>query len=312
MIHLHNGDITAALAKRAGIAGEHVAFRETLVAGPVPYDLSSHEAIEARAQFLSTDYDQNLLRARNALLEQEQTILRAATHDEVVLWFEHDLFCFVNFVYLLQRLGGARVTAVWVEEPIGHKNEAEVPLLFESRAAVTPSMLAHARDVWRAYTSENPTSLNPLLEHDPYEFPFLRDALLLHASRFPSIRNGLGTVEHRLLDLIAGGVADFVALFARFEPKLRYGFGDTEVLRLLRVMAWCAVPLITITESTESAKKILLAITPAGNKVLTGELDATAANDPDTWLGGAHLTKETLWRWDERARRIIPNLSLVS
>lgn len=306
MIHLHNGDVTASLAKRAGIAGEHVAFRETLTSGPVPSDLSTHEAIETRARFLSSEYDQNLLRARNALIEQGEMIARVASHDEVVLWFEHDLFCFVNFVYLLQRLAGARVSAVWVAEPIGTRNEAQIPLLFDSREAVTPSMLALSRDVWRAYTSSNPVLLNAFLEQDSYDFPFLRDAVTLHASRFPSVRNGLGTVENRLLDLIAGGAGDFMALFARFDPGPRYGFGDAEVLRLLRAIAWCAVPLITMTEA-DAANKALVAITPAGENVLSGAVDATTVNDPDTWLGGAHVTKETLWRWDERAHRIIPS-----
>ncbi|HWW60301.1 MAG TPA: DUF1835 domain-containing protein, partial [Thermoanaerobaculia bacterium] len=197
MIHLHNGDVTASLARRAAIPGEHVAFREMLVAGPVPADLSTHDAIETRARFLSSEYEQNLLRARNSLIEQEETLARAASQDEIVLWFEHDLFCFVNFIYLLQRLVSSRVTAVWVPEPIGTRNEAQILPLFDSREAVTPSMFALARDVWRAYTSANPVLLNAFIERESHDFPFLRDAVTLHGSRFPSTHNGLGSVETR-------------------------------------------------------------------------------------------------------------------
>jgi hypothetical protein len=39
--------------------------------------------------------------------------------------------------------------------------------------------------------------------------------------------------------------------------------------------------------------------------VISGEVDDAAINDPDLWFGGAHLTKEKFWRWDDRARRLV-------
>src|SRR5215218_1058188 len=102
MLHFHNGDVVNALARRAGIPGRHVAFRETLVTGPVRPSLGTHEWMEERALFLSEHYSENLLRMRNELLEQEQLLDRACREEEeVVLWFEHDLFCLVNLLYLL-------------------------------------------------------------------------------------------------------------------------------------------------------------------------------------------------------------------
>jgi len=35
MIHFHNGDVTAALARRTGVPGRHVPYRESLIGGPV-------------------------------------------------------------------------------------------------------------------------------------------------------------------------------------------------------------------------------------------------------------------------------------
>ena len=46
MIHIHNGDVVAALARRSDIPGEHIAYRETLVTGPV---VPGPEWIETRA-----------------------------------------------------------------------------------------------------------------------------------------------------------------------------------------------------------------------------------------------------------------------
>ena len=234
MIHIHNGDSIANVARRAGIPGRHLPFRETLISGPVRPNLGAQEWIEERARFLSEHYGENLLRVRNELLEQEQTLDRAREEEEVVLWFEHDLFCLINLLYLLSRF-------------------------------------------------------------------------LLQASRFPSTRNGLGEVEQRALAGIEAGATDFASLFLRFDQSPpRFGFGDGEFLRHLRRLATCAVPMITITEAeNETPPKALFALTPAGKNVLEAQVDFIELNNAGFWLGGAHLTRARLWRWDGSARRIV-------
>ncbi|HEX2833039.1 MAG TPA: DUF1835 domain-containing protein [Thermoanaerobaculia bacterium] len=293
MIHIHNGDVALALAKRSNIPGDHIAFRESLITGPVG---ETEDWIEMRAQALAEAHQNDLLRVRTDLVEQEQLLDAAASQDEVVLWFEHDLFCLVHLLYLLQRFKRARLSLVWCSKPIGENDERSLHLLFDSRAAVTPSMIAVARDVWKAYTSADPTSLNVYLDRERADFPFLREGITLHASRFPSMYNGLGAIEQQALHTIATGTTDFPTLFDRINAGLpRFGFGDSEVFRLLRWMAWRAVPLITVTGELPKA---IFSITPAGENVLAAEVDDTTINDPDLWLGGTHLTRGHLWRWD--------------
>lgn len=294
MIHIHNGDVVAALAKRSDIPGDHVSYRESLVTGPV---VPGDDWIETRARALAERYGEDILRTRTALLEQEQFLDSAPAQGEIVLWFEHDLFCFVHLVHLLQRFGeAARVSLVWCPTPLGENDERGLHLLFESRAAVPPSMTALAREVWRAYTSPDAAALNAWLERDHPDLPFAREALTLHASRFPSTRNGLGAIEQRALELVAAGTSDFASLFDNLAARMpRFGFGDTEVWQILQGIAWCAVPLLTLTGAPPKA---ILTITPAGENVLRGEVDNVAVNDPNQWLGGVHLTKENVWRFD--------------
>lgn len=294
VMHIHNGDVVAAMARRSDIPGEHVAYRESLVTGPV---VPGEEWIETRTHALATRYNEDLLRTRTSLLEQEQLLDAAPEQGEIVLWFEHDLYCFIHLVHMLQRFGDdARVTLVWCPTPLGENDERGLHLLFESRTAVTPSMTRIAREVWHAYTSPDPAALNAFLDRDVPELPFLREALTLHASRFPSTRNGLGAIEQHALELVAGGVADFNTLFDILNARLpRFGFGDSEIWQILQGISWCAVPLLTLTGEPPKA---IISITPAGENVLRGEVDNLAVNDPDTWLGGVHLTKENLWRFD--------------
>lgn len=300
MIHIYNGDAVLALARRTTVPGEHVAFRESLVTGPV---VPGPEWIETRARAIAESHDQDLLRVRTGLLEQKQMLDDAAKNGEIVLWFEHDLFCLVHLMHLLVRFDSAQISIVWSPTPLSQNDEHEHTLLFESRAAVSSSMTKLARQAWADYVSPDPTSLNRWLDRDTGDFPFLREGMVLHMSRFPSVYNGLGTIEQRALEMIASGTTTFGAIFDRLNSEVpRFGFGDGETFRLLRGLAWRGVPLLTLGGEPPRA---LFAITPEGMNVIGGEVDDTTINDPDLWFGGAHLTREKIWRWDDRARRIL-------
>jgi hypothetical protein len=307
VIHIHNGDVTASIARRAGIEGEHISFRESLVAGPVPAGVD----VETRARFLAEAYGQNLLRARNDLLAQERALDDAMHHEEIVLWFEHDLFCLVHLLAMLERFADhPNLSLVFPAQPLGISDPLQFGALCDSRTAVTPAMLALGRAAWRACTSPDPTAINELLAKDLDDFPFLEEGLRLHASRFPSTRNGLSELADRAINLLATGSLDFATLFGRIDEdeNARFGFGDTEVLRELREIAWCAVPLIAITEAEDKTPpKALLAITPAALNVIDGSVDNLSLNDPDYWLGGVHLTKENVWRWDGERKILVPS-----
>ena len=293
MIHIHNGDVVAAVARRAEMPGGHIVFRESLVMGPV---VPGDSWVEQRAHALADRYQDDLLRVRTSLLEQDQQLDAAPEQGEIVLWFEHDLYCLTHLLYLLHRFAEARVSVVWCPEPLAESDDRGLHLLFESRAAATPSMLATAREAWQAYTAPEAGALNRFLERDAPELPFLREGLTLHASRFPSTRNGLGAIEQQVLEVVSGGAVDWVSLFDQLNArKPRFGFGDSEIFAIVRGMASGAVPLVTV--NGELPKAIVM-ITPAGENVLSGEVDNLRVNDPDRWLGGVHLTKENVWRWD--------------
>jgi hypothetical protein len=138
--------------------------------------------------------------------------------------------------------------------------------------------------------------LNALIARDTRDFPFLREGLTLHASRFPSTAQRPRSHRAAALELIAAGTTDWLSLFDQLNSRVpRFGFGDAAVFATLQAIANAAVPLVTISGD---APKAIVAITPAGENVLRGEVDDLSVNDPDRWLGGVHLMKENVWRWD--------------
>jgi hypothetical protein len=293
MIHIHNGDIVATSARRLGIAGDHLVFRESLITGPV---VPGTDWIETRAHALSDGFGPDLLRVRTDLLEQELALDAARENDEIVLWFEHDLYCLVHLAHLIDRLDGAPLSLVWSAQPLGECDESEMLDLFEARSRVTPEMQSLARAFWRDYTAADALALNHWVTGERGEFPFLREGAALHISRFPSFRSGLGIVEETLLRLVGTGRATFGAIFDAFTAELpKFGFSDSEARRLLWTMENGVVPLLA-SEGEPSAR--VFAITPAGEKVLAGESDNIDLNAPDYWLGGVHLRKGNVWRYD--------------
>src|SRR5437870_11618329 len=104
MLHIHNGDSTAGTARQAKIPGEHLPWREALVCGPAPENLSEQEFLKVRAEHLATAYGIDVEKSKAELRVQHDALANFSDHEEVVLWFEHDLFCQVQLIYLLNWL----------------------------------------------------------------------------------------------------------------------------------------------------------------------------------------------------------------
>ncbi len=329
MLHIYNGDSTADIAKNAGIPGEHAVWREALVCGPTPGHLSEPEFIKARAHHLSEDYVVPIEKCESDLREQHQALASFSDHEEVVLWFEHDLFCQINLIYLLnwfaeEELGETKLSLICIDEfpsvqifhGLGQLNEEQLTSLLPRREPITPAQLEVGSRAWEAYSSPNPAKLISLLSADISVLPFLDAALRRHLLRFPSTRNGLGRIENIGLELVAGGYAKFKSLFPAFmrrEPE--YGFGDAQFYLALRRMATSPVPLLTQKNGGNSAydpAQMLLSsfeLTKQGEAVMAGAEDFVIQNGIDLWLGGVHLKgKESPWRWDEIGQELLVSL----
>src|SRR6266403_2317631 len=208
MLHVHNGDSAAGTAMKSDIPGEHLAWREALVCGPTPGNLSIDEFCQLRAQHLADAYGANLERAERELRAQEETLARLSDHEEVVLWFEHDLFCQVQLIYLLHRFaqserGQTRLSLICISEfpgvagfrGFGELSEEQLAALFPQRQEITRPQLDLGSKAWRAYSAADAARLIALLDSDTSALPFLKGALRKHLQRFPSTGNGLGRIE---------------------------------------------------------------------------------------------------------------------
>ena len=100
-LHITNGDGALYLLKKAGIFGTHVAWRDALNEGPVPAGLSLEETSAVRARYLADRGHGSAIKLIHDFERRDALIRCAGDYDEVVLWFEHDLY---DQLQLLQAL----------------------------------------------------------------------------------------------------------------------------------------------------------------------------------------------------------------
>src|ERR1051326_4149741 len=179
MLHIHNGDSTAVTARAAKIPGEHIAWREALVCGPTPAGLSEDDFISTRAHHLGQAYNVPFEKCLAELRAMHDSLASFSEHDEVVLWFEHDLFCQVQLIYLLnwfagRELGETKLSLICINqfpgvEPfhgLGQLNEAQLTALLPARSEIAAAQLDLAVQAWQADCSPHARPPLSLLRRD--------------------------------------------------------------------------------------------------------------------------------------------------
>src|SRR5919108_5402680 len=149
MLHLLNGDATAAVFPDA-LPGERDVWRDILMEGPADTDP------ETRAAWLAPRLGVTPEEYLGGWREGQAMLARAKEHDEVVLWFEQDLFCAINLWFVLSRLDAVRVSLVFPEitadvKGLGALESRQFAPLFERRHSLSANEITNARALWRAY-----------------------------------------------------------------------------------------------------------------------------------------------------------------
>ena len=311
MLHLLNGDATRTAFADANLPGEVAVWRDILVEGPVSADPVPVPALAARQAFLAERLGIDPDAYAECAREQAAALEAAARHDEVVLWFEQDLFCAVNLWRLLdwftRQPPATSVSLVYFAPAevrgLGELKPATLAGLLAQRVSVTADMGAAGQRAWAAYVSPDPLDAVRLSHEHDAALPFVRQAFRCHLGRFPSLANGLNEVEAATLTVLGRGARGFAELFrdVSADPRVRpHGMGDVQFAAAVAGLAPLLRPLGTDLRHTQ------IEMTSRGRDVMAGAVDWLALRPIDTWLGGVRLvTGRPLWRWDGSAGRLV-------
>jgi hypothetical protein len=320
-LHVANGTSTTGTIEAAGIPGAVSIWADPLYEGPVPGGVSDAALVEVRARYLAgpaaeaaADPVYDLGRWRSAIEDHD-------SYDEVILWFEHDLFDQLNLIQLLSwirdRVPPAKtVSLVCVGSFPGHAGfkglgeltPDELASLLNTRERVTGAQYALAVRAWLAFREPTPRALDDLRRSDTSPLPFLAPALKRLFEEYPSTADGLSRTERRLLQLADAGPAELAAAFPRMhEGEESYYVTDLSFAALVDGLSRTTPPLIEVAPGARPAGSIpagAMTITDAGRAVLNGRLDRVTACGIDRWIGGVHLQAGDLWRWDDSHQRM--------
>jgi hypothetical protein len=321
MLHITNGDCAVRRLQDAELPGSIMPWRDVLHEGPVPDGLDLDSLREIRARFLSDQGWGNYDDLVRELAERDSELKGFGRHEEVVLWFEHDLYDQLQLIQVLdwfaeRPLEHTRLSIVCEAEYVGTMPPERCAEFFRSRRPATSEELDLGQRAWAAFRSPDPSGVEIFLGEQNGALPFLAAALTRHLQQFPSVENGLSRSEQQALEAIAAGrrVIKDVYVASHHEREDPIFLGDSTFGLYMAGMSSGPEPLILI----EPGERVMapgnhsddffnrrVSLTEAGAAVLEKRRDWIEINGIDRWYGGTHLKGDRAgWRWDEAARRL--------
>lgn len=316
MLHLRCGTDILWKLDDAGVPGRKVSWADPLCEGPVP---SADRATlrPVRATWLAREYGIERDTDLKELVDADRAVDEAGREDEVVLWFEADLYDQAILVHLIPRLADAcgpstGLTLVTLHEypgmqrfiGLGQLNAKQLGELFTRRVPVTEPMVAAAREAWKAWVHPNPDPLSAIAAQRTSALPYLPAAARRLLEQLPDAHTGLSRTERQGLEAVNGKAPSLHGAFmASQEAEERPWQGDSMFFATMWQLTQGAKPLLAAQGGwptlTDARRNPGLSLTSRGRAVLAGERDYWAESGSERWVGGTRLGGNGPdWRWD--------------
>lgn len=168
-------------------------------------------------------------------------ITNIALGSEIICWFEDDLFCQVNFwfvIHLLVKKG--HKNSIYLVRPnagneysFANMTEAELKFACQNKLKLLAQPLVALAQLWPLYQQDDIASMRVIAKQLIDIYPFLLPAVEAHSRRTPD-ENGLGYPERQLLAIAQElKTQEFETIFQCFsEREGIYSFGDLQVKQM--------------------------------------------------------------------------------
>jgi hypothetical protein len=319
MLHIRCGTDILWKLDDAGIPGRKLSWSDPLCEGPVPF---ADRALlrPVRAGWLSRHYGVERDSDLKDLADADQVVDDAGSQDEVVLWFEADLFDQAILLHLLPRVRHAagantRLSLVTLHEfpgmkrfiGLGQLTAPQLLELFNRRIDVPAAMVTAADEAWSAWTHSTPELIDAIAARGSSAMTYLPAAARRMLEQLPDARTGLSRTERQGLEAVAGPSPSLHAAFATSQDmEERPWQGDSMFFATMWDLSQGPSALLSADGGwptlTDGRKNPKLALTERGRAVLEGKLDFSEGREGERWVAGTRLAAGAPdWRWDRAA-----------
>jgi len=298
VLHITNGDSVVHSFRDGELPGTYLPWRDVLHDGAVPWRNTLEELSDVRARELTRlglGDAASMEQLRAEFAERDALLSQFRNHEEVVLWFEHDLYDQLQLLQILdwfsrRDLGSTKLTMIQIgRHPevtpfhgLGQLTGDQLLALFPSRTPVTSQQLHIGRAGWEAFCSPDPADIHAFAERDDAEMPFLHDALQRLLEEYPGQADRLSRIERELLTAASAGAATRESLCRATWQMEPWPWGDLSIY--VRLDGLTNGPQPAIDRNGD-----LYSLTRYGRRLLDGDAEAVRARSVDTWLGGVHI-----------------------
>jgi len=234
-LHVLSGDSLDAPFRKLGIEGDVAIFRECFVDGPVAVD-PLEEFLAVREAYLNSQYPRNDSFYRDRVRPEIEKVLNAKDGKEIILWFEHELFCQVNLWFLLSRLRDRPLKISAVLPSVSSESDRfkgwavmdahELRRCFDNRVTVKRADVELGAALWGAFASMDHGRLVDLSSESSDIFQYLGEVAIAASE------NDTRPIA-AIRAIIESGAESFAEVFCEFgrcEPV--FGFGDLQLKRI--------------------------------------------------------------------------------
>jgi uncharacterized protein DUF1835 len=308
ILNITNGGATIDLMQQAKITGDFLAWEDILHEGPVPGGLSLKELSTIRAWFIAKQGWISEQDAFRRFQQRDEALFRFSEYDQVILWFENDLYDQLQLLQILDWLikhewGKTKITMIGEDSYLGLLSPSEIVRLQKTAKPVTGSQVMLAEKAWSAFGHRTPDAIICMLDEESSTLPFLHSAIARLMEEYPSVKNGLPRTEQQVLDIISSGISNPIEIFNQSQALEEHAFmDDITFWTRLNQLTLCQPALLNISGGSLSPGKIHrqhMTITETGKAVLAGDKNLLEITHLDRWLGGVHISSRNAYCYDE-------------
>ncbi|APG59545.1 DUF1835 domain-containing protein [Christiangramia salexigens] len=245
ILHIVNGDSLAGKVQELDLPGELMIWRELLCEGPCIREINS-DFYKIRKKFLRQTYDISADDYKEGFIQEIKKLKSLKGLEEIVLWFEFDLFCHINMIAAInliteldnsvniQLVCSKKLEGEKEHQPLTELDQKDLKNHYFNRIQLTTEDIEVANLIWELYCGNDPYKLKPQIKVKT-NFEYLSSCIRAHVERFPNSVTGLNSLEKNILKLIENHdiknlnhLLGYALLYQGY-----YGYNDSQMQRLI-------------------------------------------------------------------------------